>query len=144
MIEDRSRLLEAQGSHMHLAVLRVQSRPSVGGQRQNSPDQMRQSGMRAVSYQDGERSSDASKKQIYPSRVAARQRFRTFTSEIELCPSERKIIIGVLNFKKLQKRSGHRKAKLSYEPFRAPIFHHDFFGFAETFRKVCSAAGLLT
>jgi hypothetical protein len=143
-MEDHSWLLKAQGSHENLLVLQAQSQPSFGGQRHHSPDQTKQSGMRAVSYEDGEGSSDASTKEVYPSPVAARQRFRTFTSETELCPSERKIIIGVLSFKKLQKRSSHMKTRLSYEPFRAPIFHHDFFGFAETFRKVCSAAGLLT
>ena len=57
---DRSRLLEVQGSDKRFLVLHVQPEPSSGGEGQNSPDQTRQSGMRAVSWEDGERSSDAS------------------------------------------------------------------------------------
>jgi hypothetical protein len=59
---ERSRLLEVQGSDKRFLVLQVQSETSCGGQRQNSQDQTRQSGMRAVSCEGGERSSGVREK----------------------------------------------------------------------------------
>jgi hypothetical protein len=143
-MEDRSRLQEFQGSHNHLAVLQVQSQPSFGGQRHRSPDQTRQSGMREVAYQDGERSSYEVRKKVYPRRVAVPQRHRTSSSATMACPSERKIIIGALGFKKLQNEAAKMKPDLIYGPLRAPIFHHNALSFAESCHKVCSGASVLS
>jgi hypothetical protein len=64
MMGEHSQLLEVQSSDKRLLVLRVQSEPSCEGQGQKSLDQTRQSGMRAVSYKEGELSSDESKKRF--------------------------------------------------------------------------------
>ena len=95
---DRSRLLEVHGSDKRFLVFQVQSQPYVEGRGQKSPEKMRQSGMIVVFYQDGERSSSASKKEVYPRRAAVPQRFWTTASETVQYPSERNIMIGVLIF----------------------------------------------
>jgi hypothetical protein len=53
----------------------------------------------------------AVKKKVYPRRVAAPQRFRTSASETVDSPSERKIITGVLSFKKLQNEAATMKTR---------------------------------
>src|SRR6266702_90315 len=54
----------------------------------------------------------AQAKRAHPSRRAERQRSWTTSSETAHCPSERKIIIGVLSFKKPQKRSSHNENRI--------------------------------
>ena len=61
---DRSRLLEVHGPDKRFLVLQVQSQSYVEGQGHNSLPKTRQSGMIVVFYQDGERSSSASKKRF--------------------------------------------------------------------------------